>query len=89
MKFDSFRALVDLYTAGQMNCWCISLLIIMIIGAAAGFYYYFKVIREMYWEKPHAEDKPLCIPMMTAGVMAACAILLIIYGTWPLLTGNL
>lgn len=89
VKFDSFRALVDLYTAGQMNCWCISLLIIMIIGAAAGFYYYFKVIREMYWEKPHAEDKPLCIPMMTAGVMAACAILLIIYGTWPLLTGNL
>jgi len=59
------------------------------VGAAAGFYYYFKVIREMYWEKPYAEDKPLTVPMVTAGVMTACVILLIALGTWPLLTGNL
>ncbi|MBR7108802.1 MAG: NADH-quinone oxidoreductase subunit N [Akkermansia sp.] len=89
VKFNSFCALVSAYALEDMSCWFTTLLIIMIIGAAAGFYYYFKVIREMYWEKPQAEDKPLCIPMVTAGVMTACVILLIALGTWPLLTGNL
>lgn len=89
VKFDSFCSLVSAYSVLEMNCWLTTLLFIMIVGAAAGFYYYFKVIREMYWEKPYAEDKPLTVPMVTAGVMTACVILLIALGTWPLLTGNL
>jgi len=40
----------------------------------------------MYWEKPQAEDKPLCVPFCTACVMTACAIALIVLGTWPLIT---
>ena len=89
VKFDSFRALINAYGTADMNCWFTSLLFIMILGATVGFYYYFKIIREMYWEKQQTEDKPLCVPMVTAGVMTACVILLVALGTWPLLTGNL
>jgi NADH-quinone oxidoreductase subunit N len=89
VKFDSFCALVNAYSVWSSSCWLTTLLVIMVIGATAGFYYYFKVIREMYWEKQQAELKPLNVPMVTAGVMAGCVILLIALGTWPLLTGNM
>lgn len=89
VKFDSFCALVSSYATWESGCWLTTLLFIMIIGAAAGFYYYFKVIREMYWEKPLPGTKPLNVPMVTAGVMTGCIILLLALGTWPLLTGKL
>lgn len=89
VKFQSFCALINAYSVWELDCWFLTLLVIMIIGAAAGFYYYFKVIREMYWEKPQPGDKALSVPMVTAGVLAGCAILIIALGTWPLLTGNL
>ncbi len=83
VKMASFFALV-----GAMQSWTylVWLLPIMILTATAGFYYYFKIIRTMYWEKPQSGDKPLCVPFCTACVMTACAIALIVLGTWPLLT---
>ena len=89
VKFDSFCALVNAYSVWSASAWLTTLLVIMVIGATAGFYYYFKVIREMYWEKPQADIKPLNVPMVTAGVMTGCVILIIALGTWPLLTGNM
>lgn len=89
VKFQSFYALIKAYSVWALDCWFITLLVIMVIGAAAGFYYYFKIIREMYWEKPQPGDKPLCVPMVTAGVLVGCVLLLIMMGTWPLLTGTL
>ncbi len=81
-KFNSFVALLSAMENGGGLCW---LLPIMIICAAAGFYYYFKVLRAMYWEKPLASDKPLEVPPVTVGVLTACAIALVIAGTYPLL----
>lgn len=66
---------------GMFGAW---LLPIMIVCAASGFYYYFKVIRSMYWEKPQDGDKPLCVPCITAVVMAACVIFLLGAGILPL-----
>ncbi|MEG2248669.1 MAG: hypothetical protein RSB88_07125, partial [Akkermansia sp.] len=57
---------------------------IMIICAATGFYYYFKVIRSMYWEKPLPEDKPLRIPRLTAVILTAFVIFLLVAGIMPL-----
>ncbi len=82
VKFYSFLALLNAMGTWAGICW---LLPVMIICAAAGFYYYFKVLRAMYWEKPRAEDKPLCVPGVTIGLLTACALGLIILGTWPLM----
>ncbi len=81
-KFQAFVALLD-----AMNTWTglVWVLPVMIICAATGFYYYFKVLRAMYWEKPQAEDKPLCVPGVTVGILTACAIGLIVLGTLPLI----
>lgn len=81
-KFNSFVALVQAMDATNGLSW---LLPIMIICAAAGFYYYFKVLREMYWEKPQEGDTTLRVPVITGLVMTLCAILLIALGTYPLL----
>lgn len=83
VKMASFISLVAAMQSWTCLVW---LLPVMVITAAAGFYYYFKIIRAMYWEKPQAEDKPLCVPFCTACVMTACAIALIVLGTWPLVT---
>lgn len=83
VKMASFISLVSAMQSWTCLIW---LLPIMVITATAGFYYYFKIIRAMYWEKPQAEDKPLCVPFCTACVMTACAIALIVLGTWPLIT---
>ncbi len=81
-KFQSFLAFIR-----AMNDWSgISwVLPIMIICAAVGFYYYFKVLRAMYWEKPQAADKPLCVPGVTVALLTVCAAGLIILGTLPLM----
>ncbi len=81
-KFESFVALLTAMGRWTGICWVLP---IMILGAAAGFYYYFKVLRAMYWEKPQANDKPLCVPGVTAALLTACAIALIILGTYPLI----
>lgn len=83
VKMYSFITLVSAMQSWSQLVW---LLPIMVITAAAGFYYYFKIIRAMYWEKPQSDDKPLCVPFCTACVMTACALALIILGTWPLIT---
>ncbi len=83
VKFQSFLALLSAMENWKGICWVLP---VMIICAAAGFYYYFKVLRAMYWEKPQATDKPLCVPGVTVGILTACAIGLIIFGTLPLLT---
>lgn len=84
-KFKSFVALVNAMETMNGLIW---LLPIMIICAAAGFYYYFKILREMYWEKPQEEDRPLQIPLVTALVLTGCSLLLVLLGTCPLLTGD-
>ncbi|MBR1981239.1 MAG: NADH-quinone oxidoreductase subunit N [Akkermansia sp.] len=82
VKFSSFIICVGSIYQWPALCW---LLPIMVITAAAGFYYYFKVLRAMYWEKPLASDKPLQVPVCTAAVLTACAIMLIYLGTRPLI----
>ncbi len=82
VKFQSFLALLNAMGNWAGITW---LLPVMIICAAAGFYYYFKVLRAMYWEKPQEGDKPLCVPGVTAGLLTACAVALILLGTLPLL----
>ncbi|MEG2970692.1 MAG: NADH-quinone oxidoreductase subunit N [Akkermansia sp.] len=77
-KMASFMHVIKL---GQFGTW---LLPIMIICAATGFYYYFKVIRSMYWEKPLPEDKPLRIPRLTAVILTAFVIFLLVAGIMPL-----
>ncbi len=81
-KFNSFAFFVD---AMQTQSGLIWLLPFMIVGAAAGFYYYFKVLREMYWEKPQEGDVPLQVPVVTVAVLTGCAIALIWMGTSPLI----
>ena len=81
-KYDSFYTLID---AMQYHSGLMWLLFVMVVGAAAGFYYYFKVLREMYWEKPMEGDKPLQVPAVTAGVLTGCAIAIILLGTYPLI----
>ncbi len=83
VKFQSFIALLNAMRNWENIGW---LLPVMILCAAAGFYYYFKVLRAMYWEKPQAGDKPLCVPGVTVGILTACALGLIALGTLPLLT---
>ncbi len=82
VKFQSFAALINAMHSWNNIGWVLP---VMIISATAGFYYYFKVLRAMYWEKPQPGDKPLCVPGVTAGLLTACAILLILQGTLPLL----
>ena len=82
VKMYSFIALVAAMQSWSCLIW---LLPVMIVCATAGFYYYFKIIRAMYWEKPQADDKPLCVPFCTGLVLTLCAITLIIMGTWPLI----
>ena len=81
-KYNSFAMLVE---ASQYQSGLIWLLPVMIVTAAAGFYYYFKVLREMYWEKPQEGDTPLQVPAVTAGVLTGCAIVIIWLGTYPLI----
>ncbi len=81
-KFYSFASLVE---ATHYQSGLIWLLPFMIVGAAVGFYYYFKVLREMYWEKPQDGDKPLNVPVITAAVLTGCAIAIIWLGTEPLI----
>lgn len=83
VKMFSFISIVSAMQSWSHLVW---LLPVMVVTAAAGFYYYFKIIRAMYWEKPLADDKPLSVPVCTATVMSACAIALILLGTWPLIT---
>ena len=83
VKMYAFVAAISTIEAWCGICW---LLPIMIITAATGFYYYFKVIRAMYWEKPQAGDKPLCVPLCTGIVMTLCVLALIYLGTMPLIT---
>ena len=82
VKYYSFEAFVK---AMEYQSGLIWLLPFMVVGAAAGFYYYFKVLREMYWEKPQEGDKPLQVPVVTAAVLTGCAIALIWLGTEPLM----
>ncbi len=82
-KLKAFCALLSAMAAWNNLTW---LLPIMILCAGAGFYYYFKILRAMYWEKPQATDKPLCVPGITVTILTACAIAIIVLGTWPLLT---
>ncbi len=82
VKFQSFYALLNAMHNWENIGWVLP---IMVICAAAGFYYYFKVLRAMYWEKPQAGDKPLCVPGVTVGILTACALALIVLGTQPLL----
>ena len=81
-KYYSFCALIQAMGNWNGLLW---LLPIMIVCAAAGFYYYFKVLRAMYWEKPMEGDKPLRVPAVTAAVLTACAVVIILMGTYPLL----
>ena len=81
VKYYSFRAFVE---AMQYQSGLIWLLPFMIVGAAAGFYYYFKVLREMYWEKPQEGDVTLQVPAVTVAVLTGCAIAIIWLGTAPL-----
>ena len=81
-KYYSFCALIQAMANWDGLLW---LMPVMIICAAVGFYYYFKVLRAMYWEKPLETDKPLRVPVVTGAVLTACAIILIIMGTYPLL----
>lgn len=82
VKMYSFIFLLDAMPTWPLLTWVLP---VMVICAAAGFYYYFKVIRAMYWDKPMADDKPLCVPVCTAAVLTASTLALIILGTWPLL----
>ncbi|MBR5887112.1 MAG: NADH-quinone oxidoreductase subunit N [Akkermansia sp.] len=82
VKYYSFEAFVE---AMQYQSGLIWLLPFMIVGAAAGFYYYFKVLREMYWEKPQEGDTALKVPVVTAAVLTGCAIAIIWLGTEPLM----
>ena len=81
-KYYSFCALIQAMGSWNGLLW---LLPVMIVCAAAGFYYYFKVLRAMYWEKPLESDKPLRVPAVTAAVLTACSIIIILMGTYPLL----
>ncbi|MDO5469997.1 MAG: NADH-quinone oxidoreductase subunit N [Akkermansia sp.] len=81
-KYNSFAMFIE---ATHCQSGLIWLLPFMIVGAAAGFYYYFKVLREMYWEKPQEGDKPLQVPVITAAVLTGCALVLIWLGTEPLM----
>ncbi len=83
VKFQAFMALLSAMGKWDELCWVLP---VMILCAAAGFYYYFKVLRAMYWEKPQASDKPLCVPGMTAALLTICAAGLIVLGTLPLLS---
>ncbi len=82
VKFQAFCALLHAMRTWQNISWVLP---IMIVCAAAGFYYYFKVLRAMYWEKPQADDKPLCVPGVTVGLLTVCALGLILLGTLPLI----
>ncbi len=82
VKFYAFAAAITAMHNWVGICW---ILPVMIICAAAGFYYYFKVLRAMYWEKPQEGDSPLRVPGVTAGLLTACAVSLILLGTLPLL----
>ncbi len=82
VKFQSFLGLLNAMGNWSGITW---LLPVMILCATAGFYYYFKVLRAMYWEKPQAGDQPLRVPGVTAGLLTACAVALILLGTLPLL----
>ena len=84
VKMYSFIALISAMQNWACLIW---LLPVMIICATAGFYYYFKVIRAMYWEKPQADDKPLCVPFCTGLVLSICTVILILMGSWPLIAG--
>ncbi len=81
-KFNSFVVFVE---AMQNQAGLIWLLPCMILGAATGFYYYFKVLREMYWEKPQEGDCALQVPAVTTAVLTVCAIAIIWLGTYPLI----
>lgn len=78
-----FRSFVALLQGGSCStlCW---LLPIAVICAAAGFYYYFKIIREMYWEKPLESDKPVTVPGISMAVLILCVLALIWFGSKPL-----
>ncbi|MDO5472459.1 MAG: NADH-quinone oxidoreductase subunit N [Akkermansia sp.] len=80
-KYYSFEVFIE---AMQYQSGLIWLLPFMIVGATVGFYYYFKVLREMYWEKPQEGDSPLQVPVITAAVLTGCAIAIIWMGTQPL-----
>ncbi len=81
-KLQSFLALIRGMDSWNNIGWVLP---VMVLCATAGFYYYFKVLRAMYWEKPQPGDEPLKVPAVSAGVLTACAILLILHGTMPLL----
>ena len=83
VKMYSFVTAISTIGSWCGICW---LLPIMVVTAATGFYYYFKIIRAMYWEKPQAGDKPLCVPLCTGIVMTFCVLALIYLGTMPLIT---
>lgn len=82
-KWSSFRSLLYAMQRWENMDWW--LLPVMIVCATAGFYYYFKVLRAMYWEAPHEEDRPLQVSPLSAGVLTVCAVALIVAGTWPLI----
>ncbi len=84
VKMYSFIALISAMQNWACLIW---LLPMMIICATAGFYYYFKIIRAMYWEKPQADDQPLCVPFCTGLVLSICTVILILMGSWPLIAG--
>ncbi len=68
----------------QTNMFLGWLLPIMIVCAAAGFYYYFKVIRAMYWDKAPEGVEPIKVPFLTAVVMTAFSIFIVVAGLMPL-----
>ncbi|MFI3243840.1 MAG: NADH-quinone oxidoreductase subunit N [Akkermansia sp.] len=85
VKLNSFLSIVDASVVGGQVNYLIYLLPIMLITASAGFYYYFKILRAMYWEKPAAQDKPICVPLVSGLILTICSLILLYRGVLALL----
>lgn len=72
-----------MFSAAIQNLDTISWLVLVIafIGAAAGFYYYFKVIRAVYWCKPHSENT-INLPLISKLALVVLTASLIVFGIY-------
>ncbi len=83
-KLASFRsALVSIMSNAPISS---ALIVVMVICATAGFYYYFKVLRAMYWEEPAKEDPEVSFSALSTGVLALCALGILVLGVYPMLS---